>query len=81
MINNRLDHVSIFSLSFIKVDVEMSFTTADGIIDLIETLLVAIWPSFAGSLSIPFPRITYQEALAKYGSDKPDLRSDIEVCP
>lgn len=64
---------------FSQIDLEMSFTNTDGIIDLIEALLVAIWPSFAGSITIPFPRISYDQALQKYGSDKPDLRSDIEL--
>lgn len=58
---------------------EMSFTTRDGIIDLIENLLLNTWPTFLDPISIPFPRINYNEAMQKYGSDKPDLRSDVEV--
>jgi len=57
----------------------MSFTTVDGIIELIENLLKFCWPESLESFQIPFERINYHDALLNYASDKPDLRSDVKV--
>ncbi|XP_067007952.2 aspartate--tRNA ligase, mitochondrial isoform X2 [Anabrus simplex] len=62
---------------FTQLDIEMSFTNRDGVISLVENLLFHSWPQDFGKLSIPFRRITYKEAMEKYGSDKPDTRFDI----
>lgn len=52
----------------------MSFTTKEKIQQLIEDLLQYCWPKELGVLNIPFPVMTYKEAMAKYGVDKPDTR-------
>lgn len=61
---------------FTQVDLEMSFITQEGIMNLIEELLRY---SLAGSeaLPVPFPRIKYEDAIRCYGSDKPDTRFDL----
>lgn len=64
---------------FTQLDLEMSFVQREDIIDLIEGLMIAIAREVAGKepMFVPFPRITYTEAMEKYGSDKPDLRYDL----
>ena len=58
-----------------QLDLEMSFVTPDGVKDLIEQLLLHVWPSqLCGNLTSPFPRMTYHDAMMQYGSDKPDTR-------
>ena len=65
---------------FTQVDLEMSFIEREDILELIEGLLVKIFESFKGiRLHIPFPRITYQESMERYGTDKPDLRFELEL--
>ena len=49
----------------------MSFADRETIFELTEQLIVSAWPH---QLNIPLPRLTYQEVMQKYGSDKPDLR-------
>ncbi|CAG2169040.1 unnamed protein product [Oppiella nova] len=61
---------------FTQLDLEMSFTTSDGIMSLIEELIHSI--SFVENYE-PFPRMTYADAMQHYGTDKPDLRSDIKI--
>ena len=64
---------------FTQIDIEMSFVTQDEIFDVIERLFVKILRSaWNQDLSTPFPRITYNECIEKYGSDKPDLRYGLE---
>lgn len=58
---------------FTQLDIEMSFTTMDGIIELIENLLNYIWPDFVETIPPKFRRIKYADALEFYGSDKPDI--------
>ncbi len=66
---------------FTQLDLEMAFVEPEDILDLIEGLYVqlaaAIGPQFA--LSLPVPRLTYAEAMERYGSDKPDLRYGLEI--
>jgi len=64
---------------FTQLDIEMSFVDQDDIIELTEGLLTAIWGLIGVELSTPFPRLTYAEAMDRYGSDKPDLRFDLEL--
>jgi aspartyl-tRNA synthetase len=61
---------------FTQLDVEMSFVDQEGVWGLIEELLIRLTREFAGRRikQLPFPRLTYQEAMDIYGSDKPDLR-------
>ncbi len=63
-----------------QLDIEMSFCTEEDVFALIEGLWVLVWKELLGvELSAPFPRIDMQEALLKYGTDKPDLRYDLEI--
>ncbi|WKD59194.1 aspartate--tRNA ligase [Corynebacterium caspium] len=64
---------------FTQLDVEMSFVDQDDIIDLAEKILVELWKLIGYEISTPIPRMTYAEAMQKYGSDKPDLRFDIPL--
>jgi len=60
---------------FTQIDVEMSFVVEEDVQNIIEGLMVALWKDVRGlDLPRPFPRLTYAEAMGKYGSDKPDLR-------
>ena len=59
---------------FTQLDVEMSFVDQDDVIALTETLLTNIWALIGVQVHTPFLRLTYTEAMDRYGSDKPDLR-------
>ncbi|XP_068807933.1 aspartate--tRNA ligase, mitochondrial isoform X2 [Struthio camelus] len=59
---------------FTQIDIEMSFVDQGGIQRLIEGLLQYSWPEERGPITTPFPSMTYEEALADYGTDKPDTR-------
>lgn len=63
-------------LEFTQLDMEMSFVEEEDIYSLIEDLFTAVTETVTDKkvMTRPFPRITYQEAMEKYGSDKPDLR-------
>lgn len=62
-----------------KLDIEMSFTDQNGVILLIEELLSFIWPSEFGKITTPFPRLSYEEVMLTYGSDKPDIGCSTKV--
>ena len=64
---------------FTQLDVEMSFVDQEDVIALAEQILTAVWKEIGHEITGPIPRITYAEAMKKYGSDKPDLRFDIEI--
>ena len=65
---------------FTQLDVEMSFVTEEDLIALIEPLYARIVREVAGAeVAAPFPRLTYAEMMARYGSDKPDLRYGMEL--
>ena len=64
---------------FTQLDIEMSFVEQDDVIALSEDVLKAVWSLVGEDLPTPFPRMTYAEAMARYGSDKPDLRIDLEL--
>jgi len=64
---------------FTQLDIEMSFTSEDEVLALVEELFTGLVKSLYPEKKIketPFPRIKYSEAMEKYGSDRPDLRSD-----
>ena len=66
---------------FTQIDVEMSFVTPDVIYEVMEGLIVAIWKELLGhDVARPFRRMAYQEAMDKYGVDKPDMRFDLPLC-
>ena len=67
---------------FYQLDMEMSFVTQDDVFAAIEPVMQGVFDEFAGGRPVtpaPFPRIPFREAVAKYGSDKPDLRNPIEM--
>ncbi|GAA6088433.1 aspartate--tRNA ligase, mitochondrial isoform X1 [Tachysurus ichikawai] len=64
---------------FTQVDIEMSFMDATGIMALIEGLLQYSWPEDKGIINIPFPCLTYKEAMKDYGVDKPDTRFGMKL--
>ena len=65
---------------FSQIDIEMSFVTEEDIYGLTEGLLAAIFKEAKGiDLALPFPRLTYAQALERYGLDKPDTRFGLEL--
>uniref|UniRef100_G1PHD6 Aspartate--tRNA ligase, mitochondrial n=1 Tax=Myotis lucifugus TaxID=59463 RepID=G1PHD6_MYOLU len=64
---------------FTQIDIEMSFVDQTGIRNLIEGLLQYSWPSDKGPVGVPFPSMTFAEALASYGTDKPDTRFGMKI--
>jgi len=66
---------------FTQLDLEMSFVEEEDVIDLMERMMVELMEKVRPDASFPrpFPRITYAEAMAKYGTDKPDLRYGLEI--
>ncbi|ELK16263.1 Aspartyl-tRNA synthetase, mitochondrial [Pteropus alecto] len=64
---------------FTQIDIEMSFVDQTGIRSLVEGLLQYSWPSDKGPVGVPFPSLTFAEALASYGTDKPDTRFGMKI--
>jgi len=65
---------------FTQLDIEVSFMTEDGVMELMEAMIRELFNTVLGiELSTPFPRITYSEAMRRYGSDRPDLRVSLEL--
>ncbi|GCD88812.1 aspartate--tRNA ligase [Nocardioides sp. LS1] len=64
---------------FTQLDIEMSFVEQDDVIELMEDVLAAMWKLIDVDIPRPIPRMTYADAMEKYGSDKPDLRMGNEL--
>ena len=64
---------------FTQLDIEMSFVEQDDVIALSEEIVVALWRLIGVELQTPLPRMTYAEAMARYGTDKPDVRFGQEL--
>jgi aspartyl-tRNA synthetase len=65
---------------FSQIDLEMTCPRPDDIIALVEGMLAGVYRQAAGiEVPLPFPRLTYAEAIDRFGSDKPDLRFDLEL--
>lgn len=65
---------------FTQIDLEMSFVDAGDVMDVTERMVAGIYDRvLTRSLQVPFPRLSYQEAMDRYGSDKPDLRFGLEL--
>tara|TARA_Y100001968_G_scaffold329061_1_gene377574 strand:- start:11335 stop:13158 length:1824 start_codon:yes stop_codon:yes gene_type:complete len=65
---------------FTQLDMEMSFMSQEQILKLNEQLIACIWKAIKGiQLNLPFPRMTWQEAMDRYGTDRPDTRYGMEL--
>ncbi|HSI80545.1 MAG TPA: aspartate--tRNA ligase [Solirubrobacterales bacterium] len=65
---------------FTQLDLEMSFVEVDDVIDLNERLLAAVFERAGGpEIELPLPRLPYDEAIARFGTDRPDLRFGLEL--
>lgn len=64
---------------FTQLDIELSFTDRDKIMQLVEGVLVNSWPDDDDPLKVPFQRMTYDEAMSRFGCDKPDTRFGYEL--
>ena len=65
---------------FTQIDMELSFVDVDDVIDVNERLLAKLFKEVLGiEVSLPIPRMTWQEAMDRYGSDKPDVRFGMEL--
>src|ERR1700734_1497297 len=65
---------------FTQIDLEMSFVTRQDVIDVGEAIISTLWRELAGyEIPLPVPRMTYADAMARFGSDKPDLRFGVEL--
>jgi aspartyl-tRNA synthetase len=66
-------------LEFTQIDVEMSFVQPEAVYGVIEPLMQMIFREVGRDVAAPFRRMPYAEAIARYGSDKPDLRCGLEI--
>jgi aspartyl-tRNA synthetase len=65
---------------FTQIDIETSFLDRDDFLPIVEGMVAEVWRRVKGiDLPLPFPRLSYDEAMSRYGSDKPDLRFDMEL--
>jgi len=65
---------------FTQIDVELSFVDEEAVFEVHERLMAELWKKHMGKeIEYPFPRLTYEEALKRYGTDKPDTRFDMEI--
>jgi aspartyl-tRNA synthetase len=64
---------------FTQLDMEMSFVEADDVIAIAEQVLKAVWALIGYHVPLPIPRISYADAMRRFGSDRPDLRFGLEL--
>ncbi len=64
---------------FTQLDIEMSFVDQEDVVAVMEDVLAAMWALIDVEIARPIPRMTYAEAMRRYGSDKPDLRMGLEL--
>ncbi|MFV0532564.1 MAG: aspartate--tRNA ligase [Cumulibacter sp.] len=64
---------------FTQLDIEMSFVDQEDVIELGESIITELWKLIGYDIPKPIPRLSYEDAMRRYGSDKPDLRTDLEL--
>lgn len=64
---------------FTQIDIEMSFIDREDIFSLVEKMMASLFKVIGVEIELPFLRFTYREALENYGTDKPDLRSELKI--
>jgi aspartyl-tRNA synthetase len=64
---------------FTQLDMEMSFVDAEDVIAISEEIITALWALIGYDVPLPLPRMTYADAMRRFGSDKPDLRFGLEL--
>ncbi len=64
---------------FTQIDIEMSFVSKEDVFGLVEEMLAAAFGVIGVEVERPFPRFTYEKSMARYGTDKPDLRFGMEI--
>jgi aspartyl-tRNA synthetase len=64
---------------FTQIDVEMSFVDEDSVIQVSEGMMAAIYKALDREIAVPFKRLSYEEALNRFGTDKPDIRFGMEL--
>ncbi|KUH99317.1 aspartate--tRNA ligase [Mycobacterium sp. IS-3022] len=64
---------------FTQLDLEMSFVDAEDVIAVSEEIVAALWGLIGYDVPLPLPRMTYADAMRRFGSDKPDLRFELEL--
>ena len=66
---------------FYQLDMEMAFATQEDVLEVMEEVMYKVFKEFSDKQigEYPFPRISYKEAMEKYGTDKPDLRNPLEI--
>jgi aspartyl-tRNA synthetase len=64
---------------FTQIDIEASFVSPDDVYEVVESVLAGLWDEAGHQVDRPFQRMSIIEALERYGTDKPDLRFDLEI--
>jgi aspartyl-tRNA synthetase len=64
---------------FTQIDIEASFVAQDDVLAIVETVLVALWDEAGQRIERPFTRLSWRDAMERYGTDKPDLRYDFAI--
>jgi aspartyl-tRNA synthetase len=66
-------------LEFTQIDIEMSFVSREAVFDMVEAMLEAVFELIEVKIERPFPRLSYEDSMDRYGTDKPDLRFGMEI--
>ena len=64
---------------FSQIDIEASFVGVDDVLGYVEAVLVSLWEEAGHKVERPFPRLRWQDAMERFGTDKPDLRYDLAI--